>query len=146
MDTLSPEERSKRMSKVRSKNTGPELIVRRLLHALGYRYRLYCKTVVGHPDIVFKGRRKAVFVHGCFWHRHEGCPNCRLPKSRLDFWQPKLTANQMRDSKIQEALRQLGWEVVVVWECETRDLGLLQTKLTQFLGPPKRMNPPKTTR
>ncbi|HBI46414.1 MAG TPA: very short patch repair endonuclease, partial [Planctomycetales bacterium] len=97
MDSLSPEERSERMSRVRNKDTKPELVVRRLVHSLGYRYRLHSGRLPGRPDIVFAGRKKVVFVHGCFWHRHRGCALCRMPKSRLDFWAPKLEGNRRRD-------------------------------------------------
>ncbi len=110
MDTLSPAQRSERMSRVKSRDTKPELAVRRLVHSMGYRYRLHGK-LPGRPDLVFAARRKVIFVHGCFWHRHSGCPNCRLPKSRLAFWKPKLEANKKRDRKNQQSLRRLGWDV-----------------------------------
>lgn len=127
-DTLSSRERSERMSRVRSKHTKPELTVRRLLTSLGYRYRLHSKTVPGHPDIVFSRRKKAIFVHGCFWHRHKNCRNCRLPKSKLDFWEPKLEGNRKRDMKNQRELVRAGWQFLVVWECE-----LNRTQLTSRL-------------
>jgi len=119
-DTLSPTERSERMSRVRSKGTKPELLVRQLLSSMGYRYRLHLRSVPGSPDIVFSGRKKAIFVHGCFWHRHQGCPNCRLPKSRLDFWKPKLEGNKQRDAKNERELRKAGWRFLVIWECEVK--------------------------
>jgi DNA mismatch endonuclease (patch repair protein) len=117
-DTLSPKERSERMSRVRSKDTKPELFVRRLLSSMGYRYRLHSRSVPGNPDIVFSRPKKAIFVHGCFWHRHRGCVNCRLPKSKLDFWKPKLEGNRKRDMKKQRELRAAGWGFLVIWECE----------------------------
>lgn len=123
-DTLSPEERSERMGRVRSKNTKPELFVRRILVSMGYRYRLHLRSVPGNPDIVFPSRRKAIFVHGCFWHRHQGCSNCRLPKSKLEFWKPKLDGNRKRDIRIQGELRKAGWQFLVVWECELNDNSL----------------------
>ena len=117
MDTLAPKERSERMSRVRGKDTKPELIVRRLLHGLGYRYRLHARDLPGKPDIVFRGRRKAIYVHGCFWHRHPdpACKLARLPKTRQDFWVPKLEGNRQRDIENQRRLTEMGWEVLVVW-------------------------------
>jgi DNA mismatch endonuclease (patch repair protein) len=134
MDTLTPEQRSERMSRVRNKDTKPEMRVRRLVHALGYRYRLHAGSLPGRPDLVFKSRHKAIFVHGCFWHRHEGCPLCRMPKSRLRFWKPKLKANRERDLANQQKLTELGWDFLVVWECELRDLDALTSRIKSFLG------------
>jgi len=108
------------------------MIVRRALHAMGYRYRLHCKDLPGKPDIVFRGRKKAIFVHGCFWHRH-GCPKGQLPKSRLDYWRPKLEANVARDRAKIEELKEGGWRVLVVWQCETRDTDTLATRLVEFV-------------
>lgn len=133
MDSLTPAQRSERMSRVKSKDTKPEVRVRRLVHSLGYRYRLHSQKLPGCPDLVFGGRRKAIFVHGCFWHRHPGCKNTRLPKSKLDFWKSKLEENRKRDLRNQETLRQLGWEYLVVWECETRDVERLTKKIVEFL-------------
>lgn len=124
------------MSRVRSKDTKPELLVRRLVHGMGYRYRLHSRTLPGHPDLVFTRRRKIVFVHGCFWHRHPdpGCKLARMPKSRLDFWAPKLELNRRRDIESQAKLRELGWDVLVVWECELRDRADLESRIRSFLG------------
>lgn len=122
------------MKSVGTKNTGPELIVRRLLHRLGYRYRLHPKHLPGRPDIAFIGHKKAIFVHGCFWHGHE-CQKGRAPKSKLDYWGPKLIANRERDARKEAELRSLGWEVVTVWQCELTDEEELETRLTAFLGP-----------
>lgn len=122
------------MARVRSKDTKPEMQVRRLVHAMGYRYRLHDRKLPGHPDLVFKGLRKVIFVHGCFWHRHEGCGLARLPKSRLDFWLPKLEGNRLRDARKLEQLNQLGWTSLVIWECELKDIGLLEKRLKTFLG------------
>ena len=133
-DTLSPIERSERMSRVRGKDTGPEMAVRRLVHAMGYRYRLHRADLPGKPDLAFPGRRAIIFVHGCFWHRHPD-PNCRLarkPKSRLDFWEPKLNGNRARDLRDQAALAAAGWRILVVWECELRDREQLTNKLRLF--------------
>lgn len=134
-DTLSPTERSKRMSLVRGKDTGPEMLVRKLIHAMGYRYRLHGKGLPGTPDLVFASRRKAIFVHGCYWHRHEEptCKLARLPKSRLDFWLPKLTANTIRDRDNQAALQEKGWGVLVLWECQINDRSSLEPRIRAFL-------------
>jgi DNA mismatch endonuclease (patch repair protein) len=135
MDTLTQADRSARMARIRGRNTTPELVVRSLLFRLGYRYRLHRRDLPGTPDIVFGKRRKAIFVHGCFWHRHSdpACRLARLPKSRLEFWEPKLTANASRDLQNQQALRQLGWEVLVVWECDLRHSEQLENMLVTFL-------------
>lgn len=118
-DTLTGAERSERMSRVRGRGSKPEMVVRRLVHGMGYRYRLHRRDLPGTPDLVFPSRRKAIFVHGCFWHRHPdpACKLARLPKSRLDFWRPKLEGNRRRDLKNRAKLEELGWEVLVVWEC-----------------------------
>jgi DNA mismatch endonuclease (patch repair protein) len=120
------------MQAVKSKNTKPELIVRRCLFALGYRYRLHRKDLPGSPDIAFIGRRKAIFVHGCFWHGH-GCSKGRLPKSRLGYWQPKLEKNAERDRTKTEQLESRGWEVLVVWQCELTDTEALVQRLQDFV-------------
>lgn len=134
-DTLSPPARSERMGRVRGKDTKPELLVRRLLHGMGYRYRLHARDLPGRPDIVFRGRKKAIFVHGCFWHRHPDpiCKLSRLPKTRLDFWFPKLEGNRQRDVTNVERLEAMGWNVLLVWECELRDREQLANKLFAFL-------------
>ncbi|QRN94566.1 DNA mismatch endonuclease Vsr [Archangium violaceum] len=138
MDTLTPAARSERMARVRNKDTTPELRVRRLVSSMGYRYRLHYKKVPGHPDLAFPGRSKAVFVHGCFWHRHPdpACPLARLPKSRLDFWLPKLEGNRARDLRKERELKELGWDVHVVWECQLRDEESLREDLRLFLDGP----------
>lgn len=139
MDTLSPRERSERMSRVRGKDTGPEWIVRRLVHSLGFRYRLHGSGLPGRPDLVFPARRKAIFVHGCFWHRHGvRCPLTRLPKSRLDFWKPKLEQNRRRDALNLRRLRAAGWTVLTVWECQLRDSAALSDRIRAFLEPTRR--------
>ena len=114
--------RSAQMSLVRARDTKPEMRVRRALHAAGFRYRLHAKDLPGKPDIVFRGARVAVFVHGCFWHQHPDpdCKLARMPKSRLEFWRPKLEGNRLRDKKIRRELRSLGWRVMEVWECKTK--------------------------
>ncbi len=113
------------MARVRGKDTAPELRVRRALHGAGLRYRLHARGLPGTPDLVFPSRRIAVFVHGCFWHRHTdpACKLARMPKSRLDFWAPKLARNAERDADKEATLRAAGWEVMLIWECETRKVG-----------------------
>ena len=133
-DTLSPTERSERMSRVRSRDTGPERALRRLLTDLGYRYRLQYANVPGRPDVAFPGRRKAIWMHGCFWHRHPGCRNARLPKSRREFWIPKLEGNRRRDLATQLEARRQGWRTLVAWECELRNPERLSRRLVEFLA------------
>lgn len=134
-DTLSKAARSERMSRIGGKDTKPEMVVRRLIHSLGYRYRLHQRDLPGSPDLVFPSRRRVVFVHGCFWHRHpdSSCKLARLPKSREEFWIPKFEANATRDHRNEAALEHLGWGVLVIWECETKDPALLQDKIEAFL-------------
>src|SRR4051812_23458715 len=120
------------MKSVGTKNTGPELIVRRLLHGLGCRYSLHQKDLPGSPDIVMRSRKKIVFVHGCFWHGH-GCRYGRLPKSRTDYWHPKVLANSKRDRRNRSALSGCGWSVLLVWQCETKDPERLLRKLRNFV-------------
>jgi DNA mismatch endonuclease (patch repair protein) len=124
------------MSRVRNKDTKPELIVRRLVHALGFRNRLHDRRLPGAPDLVFTSRRKVIFIHGCFWHRHSDatCKLARMPKSRLDFWQPKLEANRLRDLRVQSDLDAAGWQYLVVWECELGHKEQLENKLRAFLS------------
>jgi DNA mismatch endonuclease (patch repair protein) len=133
MDTLTPAERSERMSRVRGKNTKPEMVVRRLAHSMGYRYRLHDRSLPGCPDMVFHSRMTAIFVHGCFWHRHKCAMGDRTPKSRAAFWKGKLEANRTRDRRNTARLRTMGWRVLVVWECETRDIARLSRRLSKFL-------------
>jgi DNA mismatch endonuclease (patch repair protein) len=121
------------MRGIRQSNTYPELSVRRLAHALGYRFRLHKKELPGSPDIIFTSRRKIIFVHGCFWHRHPGCSKATVPKTRENFWREKFSANIKRDTRAIRKLRALGWKVLVIWECETKDEARLARKLTSFL-------------
>lgn len=132
-DILNPAERSYRMSLIRCRDTKPELFIRRLIYSLGYRYRLYATDLPGRPDVVFRSRRKVIFVHGCFWHRHPRCPLARLPKSNLDFWVPKLAQNRQRDFRNIRKLRRAGWKVAIIWECEVRDTERLRKKIRKFL-------------
>jgi DNA mismatch endonuclease, patch repair protein len=121
------------MSRVRSKDSRPELLVRKLVFSLGYRYRLHQKNLPGRPDLVFKSRHKVIFVHGCFWHRHTDCVLARMPKSRLDFWAPKLEGNKLRDRRNKKSLIQGGWKVLTIWECQLRNLTRLRTTIRRFL-------------
>ncbi|WP_044889431.1 very short patch repair endonuclease [Myxococcus hansupus] len=134
MDSLTPAQRSERMRRVRSKHSRPEIAVRRMAYALGHRFRLHVSGVFGHPDLVFSGKRKVVFVHGCFWHRHRGCSRTRTPKSRVAFWEAKFEANVARDRDVRRRLRREGWDVLVVWECETEKPERLRRTLGAFLG------------
>jgi DNA mismatch endonuclease (patch repair protein) len=123
------------MAKVRGRDTRPEMTVRRLLHKLGYRYRIHVRDLPGKPDIAFRRRRKVIFVHGCFWHGHPGCKRAREPQSNSHFWGKKLEANRRRDASQLQALRGAGWDALVVWECEIRDGERLADSLQGFLGP-----------
>jgi DNA mismatch endonuclease, patch repair protein len=118
MDTLSPRERSRRMSLIKGRDTAPERWVRSILHRAGHRFRLHDRSLPGTPDLVFASRKKAIFVHGCFWHRHNRCAMARLPKSRQEFWAPKLEGNRSRDLAQRRRLSAMGWRSMVVWECE----------------------------
>lgn len=121
------------MRRIRKYDTGPEMVVRRMAHALGTRFRLHRRDLPGTPDLTFPSRRKIIQVNGCFWHQHPGCRLARQPKSRLDYWLPKLARNAARDVDVLNELEALGWEVLVVWECETRRQSSLRRKLTDFL-------------
>jgi DNA mismatch endonuclease (patch repair protein) len=131
-DTRTADQRRKIMQAVQGKDTGPEWVVRRLLHGAGYRYRLHDRHLPGRPDIVLPGRRKAIFVHGCFWHGHD-CAKGRLPKTRLDYWAPKIEANRERDARKRAELEAQGWTVCVVWQCETKEIEALKVRLWTFL-------------
>ncbi|MFQ5852700.1 MAG: very short patch repair endonuclease [Candidatus Binatia bacterium] len=132
-DFLTQEQRSKRMAKVRSRDTSPEMIVRRLAHRMHYRYRLHRHDLPGKPDLVFPGRRKVVFVHGCFWHGHNCSAGLNRPKTNKSYWVPKLERNRERDAENQARLRKLGWQVLVIWECDLRDQDRLKRLLGSFL-------------
>lgn len=137
MDVLTPEQRAKCMAAIRGKDTGPEMIVRRLLTEMGYRYRLHGRALPGRPDLVFVSRRTVVFVHGCFWHRH-ACRHGRvIPRTRRAFWRAKLEGNAARDRRTRARLRREGWRVLVVWECQLRHVDKLAARLRTFLDPAK---------
>lgn len=128
------DQRSALMSRVKGKNTKPEILVRKLLHSVGGRFRLHGKKLPGKPDIVMPGRRLAIFVHGCFWHRHQGCKRSSCPKTRADFWEDKFRKNVARDQRNISDLKRLGWAVEVVWECETVDTRALSKRLKNMLN------------
>ena len=129
VDTVSPEKRSRIMAAITAKDTKPELTVRRAIHAMGYRFRLHRKDLPGKPDLVLARHKLVVFVHGCFWHQHKGCKIANVPKSRPEYWLPKLRSNTERDIASRAALEELGWRVEVIWECETKDLDRLADRL-----------------
>jgi DNA mismatch endonuclease (patch repair protein) len=132
-DRLTPAERSDHMRRIRKRDTSPEMIVRRIAHSLGYRFRLHRPDLPGTPDLVFPRLHKAILVYGCFWHQHSGCSLARQPKSRLDYWLPKLQRNVARDLDSRQKMELLGWQCMVVWECQTGDRQKLKRRLEQFL-------------
>ena len=136
-DNLSAVERSRCMSRVRSRHMKPERIVRAIVHRMGYRFRLHRRDLPGTPDLVLPRRRAVIFVNGCFWHWHPDprCPKARLPKSNVGFWKPKLAANRSRDRNNAAALEQSGWRVLTIWECDLRDLDRVMSSVYEFLGP-----------
>jgi DNA mismatch endonuclease, patch repair protein len=137
MDVLTKKQRSYCMSRIRKTNTTPELMVRQMLHGLGYRFRLYRKDLPGCPDIVLPSYRKIIFVHGCWWHRHNCALGKRTPKSRPEYWLPKLASNKSRDIKNRKKLRNLGWDVLVILECQLKNSEKIAVRLKTFLSSPK---------
>jgi DNA mismatch endonuclease (patch repair protein) len=133
-DRLTPAARSAHMRLIRKRDTSPERLVRSVVHRLGFRFRLYRRDLPGTPDLVLPRLRKVIFVHGCFWHQHIGCHLARLPKSRPNYWLPKLRRNQERDVIAREKLQAMGWTVIEIWECETADLTTLTEQLRTVLG------------
>jgi DNA mismatch endonuclease (patch repair protein) len=134
MDTVSRQVRSRTMRAIRSKDMKPEMAVRRLVYGMGYRYRLHNHRLPGRPDMVFSGRRKVIFVHGCFWHQHDiGCTLAHVPRSNLGYWRPKLKRNKARDCANCDALRSAGWKVLVIWECELKTVRELAKTIKRFL-------------
>ena len=132
LDPLSPVQRSERMSRVRSKDTKPEKLVRSITFSLGYRYRIHASDLPGSPDIIFRSRRKVIFVHGCFWHLH-GCNHYKMPQSRKSFWDEKLQTNKSRDKRTYRKLRRLGWRYLILWECQIAKKAWLCAKISSFL-------------
>jgi DNA mismatch endonuclease (patch repair protein) len=135
-DKISAAARSANMARVKGRNTRPEMIVRRLTHAMGYRYRLHVRDLPGKPDLVFRSRQKVIFVHGCFWHRHEGCRRATTPQSNEAFWREKLSRNADRDAEQIKALNRKGWKVLVIWECQIRDRDAIAATIQSFLEGP----------
>lgn len=133
MGTITPEVRSQMMAAVKGKNTKPEIIVRKMLHAMGFRFRLHRKELPGRPDIVLPKYRTVVLVNGCFWHQHPGCQMSRRPKSRPDYWEPKLDGNIQRDKKNRTELVKLGWRVITIWECELENPEEIAAKLKNLI-------------
>ena len=133
-DIVDSDKRSEIMSRIRGRDTKPELIVRRIAHRLGYRFRLYQKDLPGSPDLVFPRHRSVIMVHGCFWHRHPGCKHAASPKTRVQFWKTKFEKNVVRDRRIASALWDLGWRMLVIWECETKDHEAVAARIASYLG------------
>jgi DNA mismatch endonuclease, patch repair protein len=131
-DVVEKAVRSRMMAAVRTRDTAPELLVRRFLHAAGFRFRLHVRDLPGCPDIVLPKYQSVIFVHGCFWHQHSGCPKARLPATNYDFWKAKLESNVVRDSSVRDLLLRQGWQVIVVWECSLRDPDQLDTLPSQI--------------
>lgn len=123
------------MRRIKSKGMKPELLVRSIVHRMGYRYGLHCADLPGKPDLVLRCRKKVIEVRGCFWHQHRACREGRIPKSSVKYWEPKLVRNIQRDRSNLRRLRALGWEVLIIWECDTNDRGNLTRRLTDFLSP-----------
>ena len=132
-DTFTKSKRSEIMSRIGGKDTAPELRVRRLLHSLGFRFRLHCEDLPGKPDIVLPRHRKIMLIHGCFWHGHSGCPRAALPTTNTSFWEKKISGNIARDRKVQLELCSLGWELLVLWQCQLKSVELLSKRLLRFL-------------
>jgi len=140
MDRITPERRSANMARIRGKDTKPEMVVRHLIHSLGYRYRLHRPGLPGKPDLVFPSRMAVIFVHGCFWHQHSdpSCKNAVLPKTRIEFWEAKMRRNVERDVTNIAKLKEQGYRVEIIWECETKDLAALTQRIVHFLGDPNK--------
>jgi DNA mismatch endonuclease (patch repair protein) len=133
-DRVTPQQRSRMMASVRNRDTQPELTVRRIAHALGYRFRLHVRDLPGHPDLVFPKYRAVLFVHGCFWHGHEGCKRSQMPTTNVAFWRAKLLRNRDRDESVAQRLAVIGWRIGVIWECEATSRTRVERCLLQLLG------------
>ena len=136
MDIVDPQRRSQIMARIGPRDTQPELTVRQIAHRLGFRFRLHAKNLPGRPDLVLKRHRTVIFVHGCFWHRHAGCSNSTMPKTRVKFWVAKFDGNVSRDARNIAALRAAGWRVITIWECETESSGVIEQRLLKEMGQP----------
>jgi DNA mismatch endonuclease, patch repair protein len=133
-DVFTRKHRSVIMSRIKGANTKPEIVVRSIVHSLGYRFRLHNKQLPGKPDLVLPRHKKIIFVNGCFWHGHAGCPRAALPSSNVEFWNAKISGNRIRDLSVKRKLKRMGWKVLVIWQCRTRDLEKLRCELQQFLA------------
>lgn len=133
VDVFSPAKRSAIMSSIKGQNTMPEVLVRKIVHSLGYRFRLHNKALAGKPDIVLPRHKKIIFVHGCFWHGHMNCPRSTLPSTQTIFWRSKIERNRLRDIKTSRQLRRQGWAILVVWQCQTKNMATLTRRLERFL-------------
>ncbi|MGD0192277.1 MAG: very short patch repair endonuclease [Rhizomicrobium sp.] len=133
MDTLTPAQRSEHMRRIRSRDTRPEVSLRRLVWSLGYRYRKNRRGLIGSPDLAFVGRKRAIFLHGCFWHRHRCSAGVRVPKSRVDYWKAKFTRNVHRDAVVMRQLKSVGWRALVIWECQLADTSRVARRIRKFL-------------
>ena len=133
-DIVTPARRSEMMSRIRGKGTKPELLVRSAAHRLGFRFRLHVRKLPGSPDLVFPRKKIALFVHGCFWHRHQGCRYCYVPKSNIQFWREKFKKNVLRDRRVRTGLEEMGWRVAIIWECETVNPDSLRKRLKELLA------------
>ena len=147
VDRISKDRRSRNMSKIRGKNTRPEICVRSALHQMGYRFRLHRKDLPGKPDIVLAKHKVAIMVHGCFWHQHKNCRNATMPKSRVEFWKEKFQKNAARDRQVEQQLKELDWEINTVWECQTKNSESLNVLLKSFFSSRenRKSNAEKTT-
>lgn len=125
--------RSENMRRIRSKDTSPELFIRRLIFKMGYRYRLHGKNLPGKPDLVFASRKKVIFIHGCFWHQHKNCIDSHIPRTNKDYWVPKLERNRIRDSENKIKLKENGWSFLIIWECQMKNSLGLSNKIKKFL-------------
>lgn len=141
MDRVTSGQRSENMRRIRSKDTTPEMEVRRLVHGMGFRYRLHVHDLPGRPDLVFARLRKIIQVHGCFWHHHQSCPQAHVPKSRVRYWKAKLAANRRRDAETEIQLREQGWDVLTLWACELTQLKDVALRVRRFLGKTTRKSP-----
>ncbi|MGO7997856.1 very short patch repair endonuclease [Rhizobium ruizarguesonis] len=141
MDRITAERRSANMRQIKSKGMKPELLVRRLVHSMGFRFRLHRADLPGKPDLVFASRKKVIFVHGCFWHQHPECKHAHTPRSNSDYWLPKLSRNVARDAIAQEHLQEAGWKVLTIWECELKDSETTASRLNEFLGGTRSLAP-----
>lgn len=133
-DVFTPEKRSAIMARIKGENTKPEILARKLVHSLGYRFRLHSKRLPGKPDLVFPRHEKIIFVHGCFWHAHAGCSRGVLPSTNTKFWQKKISGNQTRDRMVKRKLNKDGWRVLVIWQCETKNITRLTKRLERFFA------------